>query len=61
MRDQDVQNREELEPLPRVAESLQGWVSVHKDTQPSHCLPLWGPGYDRPQQELFLNPSLEFN
>jgi hypothetical protein len=33
MWDEDVQNREGLKLILRVAESLEGWVSVHKDTQ----------------------------
>jgi hypothetical protein len=42
MRDQDVQNREGLKLILRVAESLEGWVSVHKDTQPSITGPYLG-------------------
>jgi hypothetical protein len=42
MRDQDVQNREGLKLVLRVAEPLKGWVSVHKDTQPFTLLLISG-------------------
>ena len=51
MRDQDVQNREGLKLILRVAEPLEGWVSVHKDTQPSITDYIWSRGYARPQQK----------
>jgi len=35
MRDQDVQNRKGLKLILRVAELLEGWVSLCKDSQPS--------------------------
>jgi hypothetical protein len=49
MRDQDVQNREGLKLIVRVAEPLESWVSAHKDIQLSITDHMWGRGYVCPQ------------
>ena len=61
MWDQDVQNREKLKLILRVAESLEGWVSLHKDTQLFVTNYIKGWGYAHPQQKSSPDCLLEFN
>jgi len=59
MWDQDVQNREKLNLILRVAESLEGWVSLHKDTQLFVIDYIKGRDYAHPQQRSSLNCLLK--